>query len=200
VSLSPNRRTVLKALAPGTWALVLLVTPAAAHVSPTPKGELEAQLRHHVPSLRHDRQVIRFLKHHRWLLSDPRYEREAKRQLSSHRAHLAVAKRKIAATRMAIAKRSQQHRLAAAHARTPRAVICRVFGPHCREALAVARCESGLQSVAENGEYLGLFQMGSSARRLFGHGPSVEDQVRAAYRYFVATGRDWSPWSCKPWF
>ena len=200
MSLSLNRRTVLKALALGTCALVLLVTPAAAHVSPTPKGELEAQLRHHVRSLRHDRQVIRFFQHHRWLLSDPRFEREAKRQLGSHRAHLLVAQRKIAATRLAIARRSQQHRLAAAHARTPRAVICRVFGPHCKEALAVARCESGLQSVAENGEYLGLFQMGSNARRLFGHGPSVENQVRAAYRYFVATGRDWSPWSCKPWF
>jgi hypothetical protein len=200
VPLSANRRTVLKALALGVCALAFLVTPAAAHVSPTPKGELEAQLRHHVRSLRHDRRVISFFEHHRWLLSDPRFGREAKRQLRSHRAHLAVARRKLAATRAAIARRKHQRQLVVARARTPQAVICRVFGPYCKEALTVASCESGLQTVAQNGEYVGLFQMGSSERRLFGHGPSVEEQVRAAYRYFVATGRDWSPWSCKPWF
>jgi hypothetical protein len=41
--------------------------------------------------------------------------------------------------------------------------------------------------------------MGSSERQLFGHGVSALAQARAAYRYFVRSGRDWSPWSCKPW-
>jgi hypothetical protein len=195
-----NRRTILKALALGACALAFLVTPAAAHVSPTPKAQLEAQLRHHVRSLRHDRQVISFFAQHRWLLTDPRFRREAKRQLSSHRAHLAVAQRRIAATRAAIATRKRQRQLAVARAHSPRAVICRVFGPYCKEALVVASCESGLQTIAQNGQYLGLFQMGSNERHLFGHGPSVEEQVRAAYRYFVASGRNWGPWSCKPWF
>ena len=63
----------------------------------------------------------------------------------------------------------------------------------------VARCESRLTTSAQNGQYLGLFQMGSSERRLFGHGTTAIAQVRAAHRYFVASGRDWSPWSCKPW-
>ena len=42
-----------------------------------------------------------------------------------------------------------------------------MFGDHCREALQVSRCESGLSTTAQNGQYLGLFQMGSSERRLF---------------------------------
>ena len=63
----------------------------------------------------------------------------------------------------------------------------------------MARCESGLSVWARNGQYHGLFQMGSSERARFGHGPTPFAQAMAAYRYFVATGRDWSPWSCKPW-
>ena len=51
---------------------------------------------------------------------------------------------------------------------------------------------------AQNGQYLGLFQMGSSERRLFGHGETAHQQALAAHRYFVVSGRDWSPWSCKP--
>lgn len=80
-----------------------------------------------------------------------------------------------------------------------RAVICRVFGRDCGEALRVAMCESNYHTWARNGQYLGLFQMGSSERRLYGHhysSPWV--QARAAKRYFVASGRDWSPWTCKP--
>ena len=78
-------------------------------------------------------------------------------------------------------------------------MICRVFGRLLPEALAVSRCESGLSTDAQNGQYLGLFQMGSTERRLFGHGPTAAEQAAAAHRYFVASGRDWSPWSCKPW-
>ena len=54
--------------------------------------------------------------------------------------------------------------------------------------------------TAQNGQYLGLFQMGSDERRLFGHGPNALDQATAAYRYFMQSGSDWSPWSCKPWY
>ena len=60
-------------------------------------------------------------------------------------------------------------------------------------------CESGYRTTAQNGQYRGLFQMGSSERQLFGHGVSALAQAQAAYRYFVRSGRDWSPWSCKPW-
>ncbi len=79
------------------------------------------------------------------------------------------------------------------------AVICKVFGPHCQQAIRVARCESGLTIGATNGQYLGLFQMGSYARSKYGHSWNPWGQARAAYRYFVDSGKDWSPWSCKPW-
>lgn len=78
--------------------------------------------------------------------------------------------------------------------------IRKVFGPYSSQALAVASCESGLSVRAYNGQYLGLFQMGSYARSAYGHHPtSPWVQARAAYRYFVASGKDWSPWSCQPW-
>lgn len=80
----------------------------------------------------------------------------------------------------------------------PTKAICHVFGAYCSQALSVSWCESRHSTWAENGQYLGLFQMGSSERSIYGHGSTALDQSRAAHRYFVASGRDWSPWSCKP--
>lgn len=77
-------------------------------------------------------------------------------------------------------------------------IICEVFGPHCEAALRVSWCESKWYVWAQNGQYLGLFQMGSYARGRFGHGSGAWEQARAAKRYFVSSGRDWSPWTCKP--
>jgi hypothetical protein len=82
---------------------------------------------------------------------------------------------------------------------TTQQVICQVFGRYCQQALAVARCESGYRTWATNGQYLGLFQMGSSERARYGHGTDAWSQSRAAYRYFAATGYYWSPWTCSPW-
>ena len=80
------------------------------------------------------------------------------------------------------------------------AIILGIFGVHGHAAVTVAKCESRLDLKAENGQYKGLFQMGSYERRHFAHGRyrTALDQTRAAYRYFKATGRDWSPWSCRP--
>jgi hypothetical protein len=70
------------------------------------------------------------------------------------------------------------------------------------EAWAVARCETGgtFSVWANNGQYLGLFQMGDYARARYGHGRDPWTQARAAHRYYVASGRDWSPWDprCRP--
>lgn len=78
--------------------------------------------------------------------------------------------------------------------------IRKAWGPKWRErqAIRVARCESGFNPRAANGQYLGIFQMGASERATYGHGPGAHKQARAAHRYFVASGRDWSPWACKP--
>ena len=84
---------------------------------------------------------------------------------------------------------------------SPRSIICSVFGAHCSEAISVATCESHLNIWAVNGQYVNLFQMGYNERRHYGWhvaGSPAILAARAAYRYFLATGSDWSPWQCKP--
>jgi hypothetical protein len=73
-----------------------------------------------------------------------------------------------------------------------------VFGPYASQALRVAWCESRMSIWARNGQYLGLFQMGNYARARYGHGNNAWTQARAAYRYFLDSGRTWGPWACKP--
>jgi len=79
-------------------------------------------------------------------------------------------------------------------------VICGVFGPYCAQALRVSYCETGgtYSTSAHNGQYLGIFQMGSYARSRYGHGPDPWTQAEAAFRYFADSGFSWGPWSCKP--
>lgn len=79
----------------------------------------------------------------------------------------------------------------------PTLAIRLVFGPYADAALRVAWCESRWHTGATNGQYLGLFQMGDYARGRYGHSSSALGQARAAYAYFVASGRDWSPWECR---
>lgn len=65
----------------------------------------------------------------------------------------------------------------------------------CRQgriALKVAWCESRLKVYASNGQYRGIFQMGSHERNLFGHGNNAWDQARAARKYQKQAG--WRPW------
>jgi hypothetical protein len=83
---------------------------------------------------------------------------------------------------------------------TVKQAICYVFGPYCSQALSVAYCETGgtFSVYAQNGQYLGLFQMGDYARSTYGHSTNAYWQARFAYNYFVDAGRDWSPWECKP--
>ena len=147
--------------------------------------------------------VIRFFEKHRWLLDDPRFQKEASIRLRIARSTLAATQAKADRARAELERReadAERRRLLTAFERSPEKAICQVFGSYCRQALQVARCESGVQTTAQNGQYLGLFQMGSTERRTFGHGESAVEQAQAAYRYFVRSGRDWSPWSCKPWY
>lgn len=162
------------------------------------EADLDRQLAKHVAAMRKSTTVIQFFKRHRWLLRDPRYAREAARRLSIAKRALAATKRRAARLER-LQRSAERRRELAALRRSPRKAICHVFGSYCRQALQVARCESGYRTTAQNGQYLGIFQMGSSERRLFGHGVTPLAQARAAYRYFVRSGRDWGPWSCKPW-
>jgi len=175
--------------------------PAAAQAGSS--ADLGAQLARHVATMQQSSSVIRFFERHPWLLTDSRFEKEATLRLGIARRTLAATQATAKRARAEAARREARavrKRLMAHLARSPEKAICHVFGSHCRDALRVARCESGYATTAENGQYRGLFQMGSSERRLFGHGISALAQARAAYRYFVRSGRDWSPWSCKPWY
>lgn len=89
-----------------------------------------------------------------------------------------------------------RHAVNAAFCHTPKH-SCR----YAQEAMRVIHCETGgtYSVFARNGQYLGLFQMGSYARGRYGHGWNPWIQAKAAARYFFASGRDWSPWACKPW-
>ena len=200
-TLSPHWRSTLKALITGLCALVVLLTltTAAAASVTAAEEKLERRLVTHSKTLHKSQSAVRFFRSHRWLLSDPRHATRANRLLETGLAKVAVTKRRIAKDRAALKRLRQVRMLAAVKNRTPREVICDVFGRYCDQALQVARCESNFRTTAQNGQYLGLFQMGSSERALFGHGASAEAQARAAWRYFVRSGRDWSPWSCKPW-
>jgi hypothetical protein len=106
-----------------------------------------------------------------------------------------VAKRRSFQARRAYERYLERRR---ERLQNPSYAICWVFKRFCSEALRVASCESGRGVHARNGEYLGIFQMGSSERRLYGHGDTPLEQAQAAYRYFADSGFDWSPWSCKP--
>jgi len=80
------------------------------------------------------------------------------------------------------------------------AIIIGIFGAHGHDAVSVASCESRLTTTATNGQYTGLFQMGAYERRHYarGHYSTAREQALAAWRYFKATGSDWSPWTCRP--
>ena len=180
---------------------MLVLTPAAAQAGTS--ADLGSELARHVATMERSTSVIRFFEKHRWLLSDPRFEKEAALQLRVARHTLAATRAKTAHGRAKLARhraQAERQRFLASLEHSPQKAICHVFGSYCGQALRVARCESGYSVSAQNGQYLGLFQMGSSERHLFGHGETALQQAQAAYRYFVRSDRDWSPWSCKPWY
>ena len=173
---------------------MIVVVASAAQAQPTAQT-----LARHVKTLEKDRQVIRFFEQHPWLLTDGDVGPEARRQLQLHRASLRSHLQHVDHLRTRLARDAATRQLQAIKKAGPRRAICHVFRNQCSEALRVARCESGLRPTARNGQYLGLFQMGTSERHRFGHGRTAYRQAQAAHRYFVVSGRDWSPWSCKPW-
>ncbi len=78
------------------------------------------------------------------------------------------------------------------------------------QAVRVAWCESRWSPQDRLGQYVGLFQMGNNERADYGIGlyasrdeetaryATIIDQVRSAYRMFVAAGRSWTRWACRP--
>jgi hypothetical protein len=181
--------------------LVAVTASAAQPSAQTLGGKRERR----VEALRQQRQATRSFAQRDWRVRGRRLEPAAPRHPVFHRSSTRATTRLAIVVSMKLqslhARASQQakRRAVALRSAPPRKAICAVFGArHCRDAIAVAHCESRLTTTARNGQYLGLFQMGSTARRTYGHGTSPYAQAKAAHTYFVASGRDWSPWSCKP--
>jgi hypothetical protein len=90
------------------------------------------------------------------------------------------------------------------YALSPVGAILYIFGSHSQEAINVAACESGggdpknISIYAQNGQYLGMFQMGTNERATYakiGYDTPYQQTV-AAWNYFAVSG--WSPWDCQP--
>ncbi len=194
----------MRALLVGLLAFVLVTQAAAAAMQAQstttprkasvakPAPTLDQQLERKLFAIRKYRGTIRFFKTHRSLLSSTDHRVAAGSKLAYAEQRVRQLEKTIAVLRSKLRARDAR-RFAEM---PPKAAICSVFRSYCDEAVAVARCESRLSPSAQNGQYLGLFQMGSYERRLFGHGNSAREQAVAAHRYFVRSGRDWSPWSC----
>ena len=155
---------------------------------------LRAQLDRKLRLLRKERSTIHFFETHRWLLRSREHHVVARNTFVRAERQLARTIRQITRLRHAL-HRQETRKLRLA---PPKVAICAVFKGDCEQAVDVAWCESRLNTTAQNGQYLGLFQMGYTARQIFGHGATALDQSVAAHRYFIHSGRDWSPWSCKP--
>jgi len=74
--------------------------------------------------------------------------------------------------------------------------VCFYFGPNCATAMKIVNCETGgtYTPWSANGQYLGIFQMGSHERAIYGYGNNVWAQAKAAYAYFKAGGYSFGPW------
>jgi hypothetical protein len=166
--------------------------PTAAHRARIAQRKLSVKL---AAARKHRRTIARY--ESRALLQAQDHRVAARATLQRARRDLMRTTREIAYYRRLVRLWTERERAQRLHAAAPRAAICGVFGRYCEQAVAIAWCESRLSPTAANGQYLGLFQMGSHERRLFGHGPTPYEQARAAHRYFVYSGRDWSPWGCR---
>lgn len=194
----------MRALLVGLFAFVLVIQAAAAAMQgdtaqasaqakvEQPALTLDERLERKLTALRKYRGTIRFFENHRSLLATGG-QPKARSSLAVAHARVRQLTAGVAALRAKIRARDGR-KLAKL---PPRKAICSVFGADCEEAVAVAWCESRLNPTAQNGQYRGLFQMGTYERSLFGHGSTAHDQSIAAHRYFVRSGRDWSPWACR---
>lgn len=86
------------------------------------------------------------------------------------------------------------------------AIVCSYSWP-CDQALAVARCESGVDhagrldgAFATSGSSYGLFQLnGIHARRFPDFWEKwMDPATNVAWAYQIWTEQSWQPWSCRP--
>jgi hypothetical protein len=76
-------------------------------------------------------------------------------------------------------------------------IVARRYGFDPEGMLRVARCESNLRRTATNGQYLGLFQLGSFARARYLHGAWTDSYANAmAAAHYARDAGGWGPWTC----
>ena len=88
---------------------------SARSAHPAAKPVLSLDLR-----VRHERQALKFFDSHKWLLSDPRFADEARRQIALHRANLARALAQALRASPNCGTPSQAARPAGSRLRSPR--------------------------------------------------------------------------------
>jgi hypothetical protein len=120
----------------------------------------------------------------------------ARKARALHRAHPHVRAYTFF-VRLCRAWRKAHHRPAPAAVVPSVRVAARRFGFSPEGMLRVARCESNLVRTATNGQYLGLFQLGSFARARYLRGAWTDAYANAlaAARYAKESG-GWGPWTC----
>ena len=72
--------------------------------------------------------------------------------------------------------------------------VCYYFKNNCTTAMRIVKCETGGSYTpwSSNGQYQGIFQMGSQERATYGDGNNVWAQAKAAFAYFRVAG--FGPW------
>ena len=193
----------MRALFVGLLAFVLVTQAAAAAMqapsAPVRKAQtaqntftLDEQLERKLAALRRYRGTIRFYETHRSLLSSSGRRVDVSSALAYAKQRVHQLTKTVEALRAKVHTRDAR-KLASL---TPKAAICAVFGDYCQEAVAVAWCESHLATTH------GTASTSACSRwaRTSGNCSVTATRTRqavAAHRYFVRSGRDWSPWSCR---
>jgi len=154
---------------------------------------------HRIPErLAVTRHAVVFYRAATWHRQDERLVHRTSTNYAERRSH---SRQYLASVAIRWRARARRERALAKKYENPLAAIRYVFGRYAEQAIAVARCEGGspVPSVnAQNGQYLGIFQMGSGERSRYGHSRTALGQATAAYRYFIAGGKDWHQWQCRP--
>jgi hypothetical protein len=149
-------------------------------------------------SLTKARQAVTFYRDATWWRQDNRIARHTQSKFNERRTRSLPYIRSLA--KLWHSRALAERRIAKKYEQ-PFAAIRYVFGRYAGEAWEVAKCEGGhpIPSVnAANGQFLGMFQMGRGERAKYGHSHTALGQSVAAFRYFVAGGRDWHQWQCQP--
>ena len=190
---------ILKALAMGVCALILLVLPATAQSQSD--ADLGAQLTRHLSTMKKDQQVLTFLQNHTVVVQRPPLcgRREAPAadphdEPGAHAEEGCGGEDGARAPRSRCAGSPPYEAATPAHRHLPR-LRRPLPGGTRRLALRVRPAHRRPERPVPRPVPDGLERAAHLRPRL----DSAVEQATAAHRYFVASGRDWGPWSCKPW-